>query len=121
MSGAHLTTLEGHTGSILSVAFSPDGTHIVSGSEDYTLRLWDAVSGAHLNTLEGHTNTVRSVAFLLDGTRIVSESGSMNRHIIFLWDVATGICLDILPESSLNALAITHSLPCHFPSHTSDV
>jgi WD40 repeat protein len=40
---------------VQSVAFSPDGTQIVSGSYDNTLRLWDAVSGAHLNTLKGHS------------------------------------------------------------------
>jgi len=49
------------------VAFSPDGKQVVSGSDDGTVRLWDAVTGAPLQTLEGHSGWVNSVAFSLDG------------------------------------------------------
>jgi WD40 repeat protein len=50
-----------------SVAFSPDGKQVVSGSDDNTVRLWDAATGAALQTLEGHTSRVTSVAFSPDG------------------------------------------------------
>jgi WD40 repeat protein len=49
------------------VAFSPDGTQVVSGSHDKTVRLWDAVTGAALQTLEGHSGSVSSVTFSPDG------------------------------------------------------
>jgi WD40 repeat protein len=48
-----IRTMEGHTGRVFSVTFSPDGTCVVSGSSDRTLRLWDTVSGALLGTLKG--------------------------------------------------------------------
>ncbi|RDW86612.1 uncharacterized protein DSM5745_03254 [Aspergillus mulundensis] len=58
-----LHTLQGHTSSILSVAFSSDGSMLASGSGDQTVRVWDVVTGRLLHTLEGHTATVAFVGF----------------------------------------------------------
>ena len=52
--GKALVTLEGHTDSVMSAAFSPDGTRVVTASDDQTARLWDAATGKALVTLEGH-------------------------------------------------------------------
>ena len=60
--------IDGHSDWVRSVAFSRNGTRIVSGSDDNTLQLWDAMSGAHLHTLNGHSSLVWSVAFSPDGT-----------------------------------------------------
>ncbi|KAF7376779.1 WD40 repeat-like protein [Mycena sanguinolenta] len=78
--------MEGHTDWVWSVAFSPDGAHIVSGSGDKTVRIWDVMTGAELGRMEGHTDLVFSVAFSPDGTRIVSSSGD---RTVRIWDATT--------------------------------
>jgi len=72
---------------VTSVAFSPDGTHLVFGLDDNTVRLWDAATGDEVRRFEGHTFVVNSVAFSPDGTRLAS--GSIG-GTVRLWDTATG-------------------------------
>jgi WD40 repeat protein len=66
------------------VSFSPDGKRIVSGSNDKTVKLWDAEIGQESLTLKGHRGDVYSVAFSPDGKRIVSGS---NDNTVKVWDV----------------------------------
>ena len=65
-----------------TVAFSPNGSRIVSGSDDFTLRLWNADTGQPIGEpLQGHNDFVKSVAFSRDGSRIVSGSGDNTLRI----------------------------------------
>ena len=63
-------TLEGHASPVYSVAFSPDGSRLASGSDDQTVRVWNIATGQVEQTLEGHSATVWSVAFSPDGSRL---------------------------------------------------
>jgi WD40 repeat protein len=83
-----LLTLKGHTGTVYSVGFSPDGRRIVTGgSYDNTAKVWDAASGRETLTLKGHGNTVRCVSFSPDGQRILTGSDD---HTARVWDAASG-------------------------------
>ncbi len=80
-------TLYGHSGAVRSARFNPEGTRIVSGSDDCTVKLWDATSGRELRTFRGHLRGVNSVCFSPDGTQIVSGSkdGTVKQ-----WDAIVG-------------------------------
>ena len=68
---------------VKSVAFSPDGRHIVSGSHDKTVRVWDAQTGQiAMDPLEGHNHLVTSVAFSADGRHIVSGSHDKTARVL---------------------------------------
>jgi WD40 repeat protein/serine/threonine protein kinase len=110
--GQCLRTFEGHEeheeygGSVQSVAFSPDGRFILTGSGENTLRLRDVATGQILRTFEGHKKEINSLAFSPDGRFALSGSSD---KALRLWDVATGKCLRTFEghEKEINSIAFS--------------
>jgi WD40 repeat protein/serine/threonine protein kinase len=82
-----LKTLRGHIDAVSSVAFSPDGQWIVTGSYDHTAKIWEAATGKELHTLKGQKAQVNSAAFSPDGRWIVSGGHDGTAKV---WDATSG-------------------------------
>ena len=83
-----IATLSGHTSLISSLVYSSDGTFLVSGSYDKTIKLWDVQTGGVIKTFS-HTKDVNSVSISADDTMIISANYDYSAH---LWNIKTGSC-----------------------------
>ncbi|KAI9334103.1 WD40-repeat-containing domain protein [Obelidium mucronatum] len=110
-SGACTWTLEGHTKSVKSVALSPDGQTVVSGSPDNTIKLWSLRTGSCLKTFVNPGEADRmilTVAVSSDGKTIVSGEGSGSAldnagdkdFAVKLWSIETGSCYQTFTHNS---------------------
>jgi WD40 repeat protein len=101
-------TLYGHTDAVTSVAFSPDGARLASGSSDHSVKVWDARTGLELLTLKGHSERVASVAFSPDGTRLASGSSDLaGQGTVKVWDTRTGQVALTLRGSAFGVASVT--------------
>jgi WD40 repeat protein len=103
-----VATLKGHTEGLFSVAFSPDGKLVATGSFDKTIKLWDAATGKEIKTFAGptgHQNLVLSVAFSPDGQMLASGSTDNTAKI---WDVPLSSYLqELVMPDAVNGLALS--------------
>ncbi|OCR01182.1 serine/threonine protein kinase [Oscillatoriales cyanobacterium USR001] len=99
-------TMPGHSSFVNSIAISPDGMILASGSWDRTIKLWNVKTGELITTLTGHSDRVNSVAISPDG--MILASGSSD-ETIKLWNLSGGDLICTLPGHSIgvNSVAIS--------------
>jgi WD40 repeat protein len=85
--GREMNPMPTHADRIASIACSPDGQIIASGSNDKTIRLWQRATGKPLHLLAGHDGDIKALAFSPDGKTLASAASDKN---VRLWDTATG-------------------------------
>jgi WD40 repeat protein len=106
LSGACIKTLRGHFSRVWTIAFSPNGQLLASGSDDQTIRLWNVQDGTCLMVLQGHTGGVTSVRFSPNGQMLASASEDSS---IRLWSVDRGTTLKTLPGHTRWVRAVAFS------------
>ncbi|KAJ3078474.1 hypothetical protein HK102_004475 [Quaeritorhiza haematococci] len=101
-----LMTLFGHQRRINSVAMTPDGRYVVTGSGDETAKIWDLTSGKEVRELRGHEKWVEAVAVTPDARHVVTGSGDDTAKV---WDLASGKEVRELRghQGTIKAVAIT--------------
>ncbi len=99
-----IMTLQGNTDAVLSVAFSEDGTQILSGSADGAVRLWDVASGKALRLFHGHVDKVWKVAFLPGEKHAVSASKDKTVNV---WNLQSGEAVRTFPNRTNRSVAIS--------------
>ena len=116
--GSQIAIIPGHTVSVRSLAFSPDGTLLASGSDDKTIKLWDMQTGGVIKTFRGHSDCVTSVSISANCTMIAS--GSKDKKIC-LWDIWTEECHHVLEQQDwVYHLRFSPTDPQHFISVSGD-
>ena len=101
--GPLIATLEGHAGTVHSVAITTDSRRIVSASGDQTLKVWEIDGQEDERTLRGHTGLIWAVALTPDGRHIVSASAD---RTVRVWDFEAGNELRVLHGHSKAVLAV---------------
>ena len=91
-----LVTQITHSGTVSSIAFSPDGRLIATAGSDRIVKIWDAGRGMLIRNLEGHVGEVRSAAFSADGQRLVTAGHDPSVRI---WDVGSGRAVQTLTST----------------------
>jgi len=97
ITGIQTAVHSGHTAAVNSLAFFSDGTSLVSGSFDRTIKLWDMQTGGVVKTFHGHTNSVESVSISADCTTIASGSTDNTTR---LWDIQAEQCLHVIEQQN---------------------
>ncbi len=86
LNGEIVQTFEGHLAAVRALAFTPDGSQLLSASDDTQIILWNVETGEQIRTYDGHTDAVWSVSFNGDGSQFLSASRDTT---LILWETET--------------------------------
>lgn len=119
INGNVVQTFEGHQATIRSIAFSPDGSQILSASDDTQIILWNTETGEQIRSYDAHTDAVWSVSFNADGSQFLSASRDT---LIIHWETETGNILNRLlgHQTGVRAVAF-HPDGLHAVSGAGDI
>jgi WD40 repeat protein len=104
-------TIAGHDQDVQSVAITPDGTKIASGSFDGKIKIWDLKTGELIQTLTAHSEAgeiISSIAISPDGQTLVSSSNSYGGNIK-IWDLSTGLLISTLKAQGVGVSVVAIS------------
>lgn len=104
-------TIAGHDQDVQSVAITPDGTKIASGSFDGTIKIWHLKTGELIQTLNAHSEAgeiISSIAISPDGQTLVSSSNSYGENIK-IWDLSTGLLISTLKAQGVGVSVVAIS------------
>jgi WD40 repeat protein len=119
ITGSQGAVLSGHTDWVASLSFSSDGTLLVSGSGDETLKLWDVQTGGVVKTFHCRSGSVHSVSISPNCTTIASGSQFKGVH---LWDIGTGKCYRIIEQQApVECVSFSPTNPQHLIFVSGDV
>ncbi len=92
-----IITFNGHKDKVSSVAITPNGKYVISGSYDTTLKLWDIKSGKEIKTLKGHKSYITAIVITPDGKYVISASRD---ETLKIWDIQSGSNIKTIKLSS---------------------
>ncbi|KAG8751282.1 hypothetical protein FRC11_009534, partial [Ceratobasidium sp. 423] len=107
LTGIMISQHNKHKNAARCLVFSPDGTHLCSGSDDGTIIVWDIENDTMVGQpYEGHTGSIRSIAYSPDGTRIASGATD---HTVRVWELSSGTLLHTLRKHRNSVLSVAFS------------
>jgi len=103
--GQQVGLLQGHTGTVTRILFSPNRRQVISASQDLNIKIWDTNSGQLLQNIPAHQQPVNDIALTSDGRELVSGADD---GLVKVWDIATGRKLfEVSNGIAVTAVAVT--------------